>query len=1851
MKKLATLFVFALIAKLAISQNGTFTTTGASTDWHDPAAWSFSADPFNFADGDDVPDATDEVVIQHPIIVSADAESRDIFITPDGTNNASLTIESGFTLTVANDGGLGGGGGNGELLLTYANVNTSIIHLIIEGELDLEGDFNFNKSGASASMERDTLLVDATGVLTIGGDFNYSSTSAVGRTVTLNGSVTCDNFNFSNTDCPTVFSVNDDLTISTNFSYTTDGTSGSVAQHELSVGASGAVAITGNATFDIADAVGGDFTFDGTFSCVNSDWTNTDAPSSNVFNNTFTTTGDFIYETTGTSTTASRSSFTIGSSGTIDATDTIEIASTGTIGADFIINGDIECDGGISIYKDRNNANNTLDTWTIDNGGTINSIGSRVLIRQRATADMDFDIINGTVSNQGAGDQLQFALQTNRGGDLNLDLSTNGNISTTDGALILQTVGAGTLTINNDGNITAGNGNTLFIRSNGGNGGPLVYNQTANGTLLGSNDGNIIFQCSNETNSLVDINLLAGDITTTGAASNVFFRTNAGTSSNLGGIDLTITDATISAGNDIDFSNDSSATGVTVLINGAAELSADGSIDIFQQGTTPLSFTVTGAATFTTPNFLVDDESSGVIDINISNGTFDITNDFLVDQNANATSTNTIDITGTADLNITNNFQFRQNGGAGINDVLLSNATTDVGNAFQLNVFNGGTGQNLVDIQGTGTMNVTGNFAVAMNDGGDNELDISGSPTITVGATFNVNNNSTGDNNVWLGEDVTLNAAAVTINGVNASGENNATFSNQGSLTGNFTITNDKTGTGINVVQLGTASEQATFTIGNNLNLSLNEDATALQRNVLSIANADITINGNLNFNNSSSDDSNSDAHQLLIDETNFPGTTKSITLLGNFSPNLGNTNYVGGATDFVLNFNNNGTQNWGINADGTLTLNDVTVAATSTTQLTGALTDNDIQRTATVNGILSLNGNQPTISGTDQIHINNGATLLNTGATDAMLYDSDAIQFESAGLLEFNSSGGGNIEILNTANFIAPNIILTGTRTKRFMANIDGTNQVGHVDIQEGSADFDATVTEVSLTDALSTVSNQELIVSANTILDFRAPIATFTGTLTAEDDSEVQYTNTSATVFSAEYFQLTFDGGTDKVLTGSGVIVRDKLSKSGNCNIDLDDTYLTLFSNPAYDGFLGEVTGNGVFQYNGSGEFILDKAITVSTENVSFLGNSGRYFRDLTVPIQEASLQNFINAGIPIYKKGGTDGFSSWGSDKTSAQSYTQSQAEATSTASAGFNNASTSDDLITSAPHAGWKVLLGSQGATASHPFKDTGSVNLGDQSYSLTFNALDADNDASRSANNGWHLIGNPYPCTIDLNTLIDEDEFGNFIGAETASGVFGKVWVKAPYDISVGGNFAGGQDDPYAFYNAVTDIGNANAALIPSHQAFWIKTFVPQASANSGTFDFRIKESHKVDEQELLRKSDNKKSDKPTLYDIDFMSSSNTPLGTISFHEFIGASSEYDPAFDIEKLGSTEVVSNAKIDFFSTQPMSLRVNAIGTKKHIQQFAFDVSANAGNYKLDLSGLQDYAAKYTCAFLHDLVTGEHINLKDTASSIYAFAVTAAETAGRFLVDYNTKNPSLDIYQPTCHDDNDGGVTLDAGGLIGSASFSIYKGLDKVASYSGEETFKTTLLPGEYTLVDNSGNLACAADKRITFTIENPPALAASFETEQSVEQGKETTLINTSENAETYEWYFADDMSYSSDENPTHTFAEQGKTMVSLTAYRNDGKCETHLNQYVYVNELTGLEGIQADEDIHITTSGNNQLSIETFAEGTYSIFTTDGKQVKAGKFSKGKTTLQLNVAGTYLVSVATLGETITKKLVIR
>jgi len=161
---------------------------------------------------------------------------------------------------------------------------------------------------------------------------------------------------------------------------------------------------------------------------------------------------------------------------------------------------------------------------------------------------------------------------------------------------------------------------------------------------------------------------------------------------------------------------------------------------------------------------------------------------------------------------------------------------------------------------------------------------------------------------------------------------------------------------------------------------------------------------------------------------------------------------------------------------------------------------------------------------------------------------------------------------------------------------------------------------------------------------------------------------------------------------------------------------------------------------------------------------------------------------------------------------------------------------------------------------------GPVNQGNISAPLSFSNSGNVNE------DGWNLVGNPYPSPINWNTIHDNGRTpagAGFTGT-TYTNLEANVWVFNPITAN------------YDTYNALSDLGNISGGIVASGQSFWVKA----TDANPA---LQIQETHKTAGGNGLFKSEPEQFHITLIYD-----STNQDKLIVGYID--GSTTEYD-AYD------------------------------------------------------------------------------------------------------------------------------------------------------------------------------------------------------------------------------------------------------------------------------------------------------------------------------------------------------------------
>ena len=266
--------------------------------------------------------------------------------------------------------------------------------------------------------------------------------------------------------------------------------------------------------------------------------------------------------------------------------------------------------------------------------------------------------------------------------------------------------------------------------------------------------------------------------------------------------------------------------------------------------------------------------------------------------------------------------------------------------------------------------------------------------------------------------------------------------------------------------------------------------------------------------------------------------------------------------------------------------------------------------------------------------------------------------------------------------------------------------------------------------------------------------------------------------------------------------------------------------------------------------------------------------------------------------------------------------------------------------------------------------TGTLNNGSQSLTLsrTWNT---------SAFDGWNLVGNPFPCALDVTYASRTNvETSCYFWDPSGSGNY-KVWVP------------GG--------------GETHSKYAPPMQGFFVHCTgsgtTTQAPPESGLISVtNTAKTH------LITESFYKTTGQPDLLRISVTGDVNSYSDELSVYFNPDLTSKYESGFDALKFNGN---TNAPQIYTVTEDLKVTVNALSFIDNTATVTMGFfTGQAGNYTLTASNLVSFSSNST-VMLEDLKLGITVNLKQNPN--YTFAYQPGDDPERFLLHFFS--PSVGI------------------------------------------------------------------------------------------------------------------------------------------------------------------------------------------------------------------------------------------------
>lgn len=682
------------------------------------------------------------------------------------------------------------------------------------------------------------------------------------------------------------------------------------------------------------------------------------------------------------------------------------------------------------------------------------------------------------------------------------------------------------------------------------------------------------------------------------------------------------------------------------------------------------------------------------------------------------------------------------------------------------------------------------------------------------------------------------------------------------------------------------------------------------------------------------------------------------------------------------------------ISADLAIASNTLTINGLVGGTLTGSATSNLTIDGTAGNAALTFNQTSATTR-----TINNFTLNRSNGTTLQTALDIGGVMTLTTGILTLNgqtlalngtiAAGSGTITGSSTSN-----ITVGGTGALGTLTFTSGLERVKVFTLNRTSGGT-ATMGSNLRVDSILTLTSGKLILG-NVGLDLRGDFSgSPTNCLSTNGFTVISIPSSGG--IGTLYFDQTTPGTTNAIdrlsysRTGQTITLGNELYVKGA----ITPTAGTL----ATGGFLRLVSNaSGTARINvGSGNYITGNVIVER-----YIPATARRWRFMSSPVSNGTLEDWRNEifltgnNAPNANQSTTVGGNNWGFDATqnnqpSVYSYTESVSGSNSLGWVSVKNSTSSLTNASLTPGVGYRVFIRGDRSSLNR-LNDTeptqnavtlnliGPVNMNDISMPVTYT------NTGSTLDDGWNLLGNPYPCQYDWNAFWDAGNSGN--NGTYYTNISPTVYI---FDAT---------SNSYKSYNALANSGTFNG-YIASSQGFFI-----QATAASPAMTFKEQFKSASTPTAMFKAGDEDefriRMEKNAITYDDYIL------------KLVAGSSVVHDAYDINKMTNAE----ANIASYGSDQVMHTLDARPPGNGNDTIPLYVSGTEGNFVLKMMQIPVLNNRFI--FLEDIHLGQIMQIS-SADTSYAFSISYQEPASygmnRFRILILTSHLQLPVVLATFH------------------------------------------------------------------------------------------------------------------------------------------------------------------------------------------------------------------------------------------
>lgn len=672
---------------------------------------------------------------------------------------------------------------------------------------------------------------------------------------------------------------------------------------------------------------------------------------------------------------------------------------------------------------------------------------------------------------------------------------------------------------------------------------------------------------------------------------------------------------------------------------------------------------------------------------------------------------------------------------------------------------------------------------------------------------------------------------------------------------------------------------------------------------------------------------------------------------------------------------------------------------------------------------------------------------------------------------------------------------------------------------------------------------------------------------------------TNTSAVIFgdgcltpevnvvgTLDFYTLVIDNAQGVVFkTGNYQLTNELSILQGG--LDTGDS-LRLISNASGTARITEITGVGII-----GEIVMERYVDAGPT----------YWRYLCSSVQGATLDqlndDFATSGYP-----GSWWPSFWW---TSVYKYDETQGPG-----AGYIAATTNTEVMQAGQ--GWQVWSGDT-ITGTQPFTFDfrGVPNQGDIAMPVTYT------NTGTPSEDGFNLVGNPYPCTIDW----DDADW-------TKTNMSNAVYIQNP------------DNQQYATYVAGAST-NGGSRFIASQQAFWVQAFAanPVLTAREGV---------KANNDQAFFKNGNAINPGVTI-----RIQGHEDFDEVVLRHLEDAVEEFEYAYDANKMwgGWGEY---PQLSLINNEAKDLTVHSFN--KGNQEWSIPLRAivfEDGLYHIEFEHLGELDVP--CLQLEDLYTGNMYLVEEGVS--LPFVMSDTTYAPRFILHLG-KEFDAEVMSTSCNGLNDGQISLDLDEPSTIEYTISSNGQSDTLNASADPLLLTDLQSGIYQVEVPTLNSMCGQTK-FNFVVGQPAPLAIQETIIDESIEGNGGIVIDIQGGTAPYDIVWSSGATSHQIENLT-----AGTYTVEI---QDANGCQTQ--DAFTVNSVLSIGEENTEYSLYV--DGNKLILMNYTAENNdvITLYSIEGKQLAQYQMTEGVQNYSLPLdglaAGMYVAKTARFSEKFLKR----